>query len=63
MAVMDIIADDLLVFGSTEQEHDKIFLFFLDMCSKVSATLKPNTLKLKCKQILFFTNLVSDLNL
>ena len=35
------IADDLLIFGSTIEEHDKNLLAVLDRCKEIGLTLKP----------------------
>ena len=53
------IADDLLVFGSTIEEH-KNLLAVLDRCKEICLTLNPRKFKFKCKMVPFFGNVVSD---
>ena len=52
------IADDLLIFGSTIEEHDKNLLAVLDRCQKIGLTLNPRKFKFKCKIVPFFGNVV-----
>ena len=54
------IADDLLIFGSTIEEHDKNLLAVLDRCKEIGLTLNPRKFKFKCKMVPFFGNVVSD---
>ena len=54
------IADDLLIFGSTIEEHDKNLLAVLDRCKEIGFTLNPRKFKFKCKMVPFFGNVVSD---
>ena len=54
------IADDLLIFGSTIEEHDKNLLAVLDRCKETGLTLNPRKFKFKCKMVPFFGNVVSD---
>ena len=54
------IADDLLIFGSTIEEHDKNLLAVLDRCKEIGLTLNPKKFKFKCKMVPFFGNVVSD---
>ena len=43
------IADDLLIFGSTIEEHDNNLLAVLDRCKEIGLTLNPRKFKLKSK--------------
>ena len=54
------IADDLLIFGSTIEEHDKNLVAVLDRCKEIGLTLNPRKFKFKCKMVPFFGNVVSD---
>ena len=54
------IADDLLIFGSTIEEHDKNLLAVLERCKEIGLTLNPRKFKFKCKMVPFFGNVVSD---
>ena len=45
------IADDLLIFGSTIEEHDKNLLAVLDRCKEIGLTLNPRKFKFKCKMV------------
>ena len=54
------IADDLLIFGSTIEEHDKNLVAVLERCKEIGLTLNPRKFKFKCKMVPFFGNVVSD---
>ena len=54
------IADDLLIFGSTIEEHDSNLLAVLERCKEIGLTLNPKKFKFKCKMVPFFGNVVSD---
>ena len=54
------IADDLLIFGSTIEEHDRNLLAVLERCKEIGLTLNPKKFKFKCKMVPFFGNVVSD---
>ena len=41
------IADDLLIFGSTIEEHDKNLLAALERCKEIGLTLNPRKFKFK----------------
>ena len=48
------IADDLLVFGTDDDDHDKNLLALLEKCHEIGLTFNPNKLKFKCKSVPFF---------
>ena len=48
------IADDILVFRATQEEHDNNVISFLDRCLKVNFQLNADKVKLNCKEVLFF---------
>ena len=54
------IADDLLVYGTDDDDHDRNLLALLEKCHAVGLTLNPNKLKFKCKTVPFFGNIVTD---
>ena len=46
------IADDILVFGSTQEEHDANVIRFLEGCLEIDLHL--NKIKINCKSVPFF---------
>ena len=54
------IADDLLIFGSNIEEHDRNLLAVLERCKEIGLTSNPKKFKFKCKMLPFFGNVVSD---
>ena len=54
------IADDLLVYGTDDDEHDRNLLALLEKCHEVGLTLNLNKLKFKCKTVPFFGNVVTN---
>ena len=48
------IADDILVFGSTQEEHDANVIRFLERCREIDLHLNPNKVKINCKSVPFF---------
>ena len=54
------IADDLLVYGRDDEEHDKNLIALLDRCREVNLTLNPDKLRFKCRSVPFFGNIISD---
>ena len=54
------IADDLLVYGKTVEEHDQNLKALLDRCREVCLTLNPKKLKFKSDQVPFFGNIVTS---
>ena len=45
------IADDLLVYGTDDDENDRNLLALSDKCHEIELTLNPNKLKFKCKSV------------
>ena len=43
------IADDILVFGSTQEEHDANVIRFLERCLEIDLHLNPDKIKINCK--------------
>ena len=54
------IADDLIIFGKTDQEHDRNPLNFLEVCRKNSLTLNPEKMQFRLPKVSFFGHTWSD---
>ena len=48
------IADDILVFGSTQEEHDANVIRFLERCLEINLHLNPDKVKINCMSVPFF---------
>ena len=48
------IADDILVFGSTHQEHNSNVKTYLERCLEVDLKLNPSKIRLNCSEVPFF---------
>ena len=48
------IADDILVFGSSQEEHDANVIMFLERCLEINLHLNPDKVKINCKSVPFF---------
>ena len=59
MVVLNI-ADDLLVYGATIEEHDRNLEALLTRCRDVNLTLNPNKLRFKSNSVPFFGNVVTS---
>ena len=53
------IADDVLVYGSTYDEFKNNVLIFLDCCIQEDMHLNPNKVKIDCREVPFFSNILS----
>ena len=53
------IIDDVLVFGSTKQEHESNVMTFLERCLEVDLKLNPIKNRLKCSTIPFLGQCIS----
>ena len=51
---MKNIADDIIVFGSTQEEHDANVIRFLERCLEIDLHLNPDKVKINCKSVPFF---------
>ena len=49
------IADDILVFGSTQQEHDHNVIAFLERCLEVDLKLSVSNIRINYSVVLFWT--------
>ena len=48
------IADDVIIYGRTDLEHDKHLLNFLEVCRKNTLTLNPDKMQFRLPQVSFF---------
>ena len=48
------IADDMIIFGKTDQEHDGNLLNFLEVCRKNNLTLNPDKMQFRLPKVSFF---------
>ena len=54
------IADDMIIFGKTDQEHDGNLLNFLEVCRKNNLTLNPDKMQFRLPKVSFFGHSWSD---
>ena len=54
------IADDMVIFGKTDQEHDRNLLNFLEVCRKNNLTLNPDKMQFRLPKVSFFGHSWSD---
>ena len=48
------IADDMIIYGKTDQEHDQHLVNFLEVCRKNTLTLNPDKMQFRLPQASFF---------
>ena len=48
------IADDMIIYGKTDQEHDAHLVNFLEVCRKNTLTLNPDKMQFRLPQVSFF---------
>ena len=48
------IADDMIIYGRNDQEHDKHLVNFLEVCRKNTLTLNPDKMQFRLPQVSFF---------
>ena len=48
------IADDVIIYGRKDQEHDEHLVNFLEVCRKNTMTLNPEKMQFKLPQVSFF---------
>ena len=53
------IADDYLVYGRTQEEHDRNVLAFLHLCVEVDMHLNPDKIRLNASEVPFFGNVLT----
>ena len=54
------IADDMIVYGRTDQEHDVNLLNFLEVCRRNNLTLNPDKMQFRLPKVSFFGHTWSD---
>ena len=48
------IADDMIIYGRSDLEHDKHLINFLEVCRKNTVTLNPDKMQFRLPQVSFF---------
>ena len=48
------IADDMIIYGINDQEHDEHLVNFLEVCRKNTLTLNPDKMQFRLPQVSFF---------
>ena len=56
------IADDMIIAGKDEMEHDRNFLAFMEKCMETNLTLNSEKIQFKQKQVSFYGHLVRSRN-
>ena len=54
------IADDMIIYGKTNHEHDGNLLNFLEVCRKKNLTLNPDKMQFRLPKVSFFGHTWSD---
>ena len=54
------IADDIIVFGSTQEEHDANVIRFLERCLEIGLHLNPEKGRINCKSVPFFGMMLTE---
>ena len=54
------IADDMIVYGRTDQEHDANLLNFREVCRRNNLTLNPDKMQFRLPKVSFFGHTWSD---
>ena len=54
------IADDILIYGSTQEEHDANVICFLEHCLEIDLHLNPDKVKINCKSVPFFGMILTE---
>ena len=54
------IADGMIIFGKTDQEHNGNLLTFLEVCRKNKLTLNPDKMQFRLPKVSFFVHSWSD---
>ena len=60
MPGVTVIADDMIIFGKTDQEHNGNLLNFLEVCRKNNLTLNPDKMQFRLPKVSFFGHSWSD---
>ena len=58
-------ADDMIIYGKTDQEHDGNLLNILEVCRKNNLTLNPDKMQFRLPKVSFFghTGVIRDYQL
>ena len=54
------IADDILIYGSTQEEHDANVIHFLECCLEIDLHLNPDKVKINYKSVPFFGMILTE---
>ena len=54
------IANDMIIYGKTNKEHDENLLNFLEVCLKNNLTLNPDKMQFRLSKVSFFGHTWSD---
>ena len=54
------ITDDILIYGSTQEEHDANVIHFLECCLEIDLHLNPDKVKINCKSVPFFGMILTE---
>ena len=52
------IADDILVYGTMQEEHNHNMIAFLETCLQIDLHLNPEKMRINCAEIPFFAMLL-----
>ena len=50
------IADDMIIYGRNDKEHDEHLMNFLEVCRKNTLTLNPDKMQFRLPQVSFYLN-------
>ena len=54
------IANDILVYGLTQEEHDANVIRFLERCLEIDLPINPDKVRINCKSVLFFGMVLTE---
>ena len=54
------IADDMPIYGSTQEEHDANVICSLECCLEINLHLNPDKVKINCKSVPFFGMILTE---
>ena len=54
------IADNMIIYGKTDKEHDENLLNFLEVCQKNNLMLNPDKMQFRLPKVSFFGHIWSD---
>jgi hypothetical protein len=56
---VEIFIDDLIVYGTTEDEHDSRLKQVLDRCREINLKLNPQKMRFKCDEVTYLGHVIS----